>query len=81
MPNVFLVTAIVLLVSGLILRIMSRRHLTELGQSVSWYSPKAWFALPSRNMDYFTDRGMRLHLTSLALILLGVVMYLVGSRG
>jgi len=78
MPDLFLGIAIVLLASGLVLRIWSRRYLTERGRSIAWYSPKAWCALPS---DCLTKKGERLYMISLAMILLGVVLYLVGSCG
>ena len=78
MPHLFLAIAIVLLVSGLIVRFMARRHRTELGRTIAWYSPKAWFALPS---DCLTKKGERLQQISYAMIVVGVVLYLIGSRG
>ena len=77
MHNLFLIVAIVALSSGIVLRVVSRRHRTELGRSLVWYNPRNWFMPPSKNVDYFTTTGLRLHMTSVTLILGGVVIYLV----
>ncbi|MGP8321703.1 MAG: hypothetical protein ACT6FE_05200 [Methanosarcinaceae archaeon] len=80
MQNPLLIIAIVSLLSGLILRIVSRRYLTELGRSLTWYNPKNWFIPPWGNIEFFTKQGLRLHITSQALIFGGVVIYLVGAK-
>ena len=77
MHNLFLTVAIVALSSGIVLRVVSRRHPTELGQSLVWYNPNNWFWQPKKNVRYFTRLGLRLHRISSALLLCGAVIYLV----
>ena len=75
MYHLLLGISIIFLLGGLILRFMSRSCMTELGQSISWYNVKYWFA-PWKAVDVFTDKGLRLHITSISLITISVVLYL-----
>jgi len=78
MQQALLAVAGLSLLGGVILRIMTRKHLTEFGQSVHWYDVKYWFA-PWKAVDAFTRQGLRLHMTSVALIVLGALVYLIAG--
>lgn len=69
--------ALVLLVSGLVLRLASRRHLSELGQSRRWYNPAHWWTPPWKASAHFTPKGVRQFWISLILIEAGVVLYFI----
>jgi len=75
MQKLILSLAILSFISGLWLRYKAQRLMTELGQSIHWYNVKYWFA-PWKAVDIFTQQGLRFHLTSVSLIVMGVVLSL-----
>lgn len=77
MQQIILPISLVLLVSGLVLRLASRKHLSELGKSTHWYNPRNWFIPPWKAAPYFTPKGVRQFWLSLILIEVGVVLYII----
>ncbi len=78
MQVALLVLSGMLLLSGLALRLITGRHKSELGRSVRWYEVKYWF-VPWRAVDLLSEKGLRLHVTSVALLCSGLVLYLLAS--
>ncbi len=76
MEAVVLIAGLISFCAGFFLRFKSRRHRTEAGRSIRWYQVKYWFQ-PGRAVETLTTRGMKLHLTSLVLILLAVVLLVI----
>ena len=69
--------ALVLLVTGLVLRLTLRRHLSELGRTRKWYNPAHWWTPPWKASAHFTPKGFRQFWISLVLIEVGVVLYII----
>jgi hypothetical protein len=76
MKLAILLSGRVSLALGLILRIMSKQHRAEALKWVRWYHVHYWF-MPWKATDLLTSKGLRLHHTSLALIMLGLACYFV----
>lgn len=77
MQQIMLLVTLALLVTGLVLRFATRRHLSELGRSKQWYNPAHWWTPPWKASTLFTPPGVRLFWVSTILIELGVVLYLI----
>jgi len=75
MHRIILLIACLSLISGLWLRYKARNSLTEFGKSVHWYDVKYWIA-PWKAVDIYSKQGLRLHLTSVSLIVTGAILYL-----
>ena len=69
-----MIIALILIVSGLVLRIMMRAHRSEAGKAVGWFSLRGWF-VPWSSVDYLTPVGLKLHLASLSCIMIGIFLY------
>ncbi len=76
MAITLLIVGLISLLTGLVLRITARRYRTELGRSIHWYDVRFWFT-PWRATDVLTTQGIRLHVTSTALIVGGAALYLI----
>ena len=77
MQQIILPIALVLLATGLVTRVASRRHLSELGQSRKWYNPAHWWTPPWKASTHFSPQGVRQYWISLVLIEVGVVLYII----
>lgn len=77
MQQIMLPMALVFLVTGLVLRLATRKHLTEFGRSRRWYNPAHWFTPPWKASTLFTPQGVRLFWVSTILIEIGAVLYLI----
>lgn len=75
MQLVLSVLSVVLLLTGLVLRFVARRHRTPAAQSMSSFNPVHWFT-PWRLPDYLTPLGMKYHVSSVACIVIGVALYI-----
>lgn len=70
-----MISALILIVSGLVHRVMMRAHRSEAGKAVGWFSLRGWF-VPWSSVDYLTPVGLKLHLASLSCIMLGIFLYI-----
>ena len=72
----FLLAGLLSLVGGFILGMLSRKERT---QSEPWVymNPKMW--LPWKALEGLTKKGVKLHMSSIVLILIGVVFYLLSQ--
>ncbi|MFQ5499275.1 MAG: hypothetical protein ACE5FH_06355, partial [Candidatus Zixiibacteriota bacterium] len=61
-------------IAGMVLRRMALRYRTELGMTIRWYHVKYWF-MPWAITDLLTPKGIRCHVTSVALIMAGLALY------
>ncbi|MCK4461388.1 MAG: hypothetical protein KAW46_06260 [candidate division Zixibacteria bacterium] len=77
MRDILLLAAMATLIPGLVLRLATRKHLTEFGRSRRWYNPAHWFTPPWKASTLFTPQGVRLFWASTILIEIGVVLYLI----
>jgi len=77
MDKILLIFSALFLLGGLVLRILARKNLTSYGHTLSWYNPKDWFLPPWKAVDVFTKRGLQFHITSMALIVMGVILYFI----
>lgn len=71
MQQIMLPVTLVLLITGLVLRLVIRRHRIETGHGGRWFTP------PWKASTLFTPQGVRLFWASTILIELGVVLYLI----
>lgn len=75
-----LIIALAALIIGLLLRVISRRYRTELGKTIPWYSMTAfWKYPPWKTSEVLTPRGMEIHFTSYALLVGGIVTFLIAQ--
>ncbi|MFQ6007705.1 MAG: hypothetical protein ACE5K8_02015 [Candidatus Zixiibacteriota bacterium] len=78
MKLILLIASLLFLLAGLVLRFMVRRHRTESAPPMPSFNPVHWFQ-PWKITDWLTPKGIRLHMTSLALLLFGIVLYLLAN--
>jgi len=76
MKIVLLSIALVMMLSGIVLSLMSRKYKSELARSIPWYNFKFW-CNPWRLPDIYTEKGVRMHSLSLSLIMSGVALVVV----
>jgi len=74
MKLALLLISIISLLSGLVLRFIAKQNRTEMGKSIHWYQVQYWF-MPWKAVDILTPKGMKLSVTSVALLVIGVVLY------
>lgn len=75
MIEILQLVGIAALLSGLVLRLMLRKHRTEFGRSRQWYNPAHWWTPPWKVSTLLTPRGVRQFWLSLILIYVGVTAY------
>ena len=71
MQQIMLPVALVTLVTGLVLRLVIRRHRIETGHGGRWFTP------PWKASTFLTPQGVRLFWVSTILIEIGAVLYLI----
>ena len=69
------ILSLLLMVTGLVLGFLSRKHRAPGAPAVPTFNPAYWFQ-PWKVPDRFTPRGMKLYFTSYVCIIAGLALYI-----